>query len=71
MHPNFRHIIMGGWPLELMKHGIPATVNSDNIEESGFQLERCILFLSSLPHWLHCNILSLHSVVGLFRGTSV
>lgn len=56
---QFQTYYNGRWLLELMEPSISAAVNSDNIEDSDFQLERCILLLSSLPPWLHCNILSL------------
>lgn len=48
---------MGGYLLLLMRNSICAAVNSDIIEEP--RPERGILLLSSLPHWLHCNILFL------------
>lgn len=44
--------------LQLMKHRMSATVNSDIIEDSGFQPQRSVVLLSSLPHWFHC-VLSL------------
>ena len=40
--------------LQLMKHRMSAAVNSDIIEDSGFQPQRSVELLSSLPHWFHC-----------------
>lgn len=60
---------MGGWLLELMKHGISAAVNSDTIEDSGFQPRDVFYcFLLCLIGYI---VMFSPSVVGLCKGSYV